>query len=273
MKVLEAVNKIRYGRSTLSTNRQQVSVWVSRARDNGFQVTSVQQDYTRSSQNRRKFHDFEQQLIRDTVRHQRLKCNEMQSIYSIEKNERISVSESSVRRILKRPFREEPSMVAAKPKGYRVGGNTAHHNKCRYVEAKYWNSMNQEDINGIWFADESKMTFREHPNKQIDIQWVLRGEATEANWYEHPRHPGQINLFIVQSIHGIELYGRHLSLRDITSHFSGQTLPESPPCGGHTLPLRRVSPQRRYPLKDVGASAASVSENRRATADRYPCSF
>ena len=205
-KVLKAVNKIRYGRDTLSTNRQQVSDWVSRARDNGYQVTSVQQDYSRSFQNRRKFHDFEQQLIRDTVRHQRLKCNEMQSIYSIAKNERISVSESSVRRILRRPFQQEPSMVAAKPKGYRVGGNTAHHNKCRYVEAKYWNSLSQDEINGIWFGDESKMTFREHPNKQIDIQWVLRGEATEANWYEHPRHPGQINLFIVQSINGIELY-------------------------------------------------------------------
>ena len=147
-KVLKAVNKIRYGRDTLSTNRQQVSDWVSRARDNGYQVTSVQQDYSRSSQNRR------------------------QSIYSIAKNERISVSESSVRRILKRPFQQEPSMVAAKPKGYRVGGNTAHHNKCRYVEAKYWNSLSQDEINGIWFGDESKMTFREHPNKQIDIQLV-----------------------------------------------------------------------------------------------------
>ena len=66
--------------------------------------------------------------------------------------------------------------------------------------------QSQEEINGIWFADESKMTFREHPNKQVDIEWVLRGEASEANWYEHPSHPGQINLFVVMSIDGIELY-------------------------------------------------------------------
>ena len=35
---------------------------------------------------------------------------------------------------------------------------------------------------------------------------MFRGEASEANWYEKPRWPGQINLFIVQSITGIELY-------------------------------------------------------------------
>ena len=68
-KVMEAVNKIRYGRDKLNTNRQQVSDWVFRARENGYQETSVQQDYSRSSQNMRKFHDFEQQLIRNTVRH------------------------------------------------------------------------------------------------------------------------------------------------------------------------------------------------------------
>ena len=101
---------------------------------------------------------------------------------------------------------DELSMVAARPKAMKVGGNTAHHNKCRLIEAQYWDKQSQRKINGSWFADESKITFRKHLNRQIDIKWVLRGEAGEANWYEKPRHPGQINLFLVQSINGIEIY-------------------------------------------------------------------
>ena len=113
---------------------------------------------------------------------------------------------STVRKYLKRPFGDEPSMVPARPKGFRVGGKTAHHRKCRRLEAEFWNSLSQEEIDGIWFADESKITFREHPNRQIDIKWCFRGEAGAHNWYEKPTHPGQINLFIVQSKWGIELY-------------------------------------------------------------------
>ena len=47
-------------------------------------------------------------------------------------------------------------------------------------------------INGMVFADESKMRFRDHPNKQIDIEWCFRGDASEANWHEAPRHCTQI---------------------------------------------------------------------------------
>ncbi len=64
----------------------------------------------------------------------------------------------------------------------------------------------KQNSEGLWCVDESKMTFREHKNKMIDIEWVYRGEAGEANWYEQPRWPGQINLFILQSIEGIELF-------------------------------------------------------------------
>ena len=52
-------------------------------------------------------------------------------------------------------------------------------------------------------ADESKMKFRVNMNRQIDIEWVFRGDAEEANCFEDPRHPGQINLFILQSKNGI----------------------------------------------------------------------
>ena len=207
-----------HGRAKLKTNRQQVSDWVARVRKNNYRVTSVQQDYSKSSQNRRKLFDNEIQYIRQTVRKDELKCNELVSVFSDKKNRQVTVSASTVRRCLKRPFRDEPSMVAARPKGMKVGGKTAHHNKCRRIEAEYWNKQSQKKIEGIWFADESKITFRKHLNRQIDIKWVLRGEATEANWYEKPRHPGQINLFLVQSIDGIELYDIYKNNMGLTEY-------------------------------------------------------
>ena len=204
--VLKAVNEIYHGRSKLQTNRQQVSDWVARVRRNNYRVTAITQDYSKSSQNRRKVFKDEQRLIRQQVRDNDLKCGDLKAVHSTTLNRRITLSESTVRRYLKRPFEDEPSMVAAKPKGFKVGGNTAHHNKCRRLEAEFWNRCTQEEINGIWFADETKITFRAHPNKQIDIKWVLRGQASEANWYEEPKHPGQINLFLCQSIDGIEMF-------------------------------------------------------------------
>ena len=207
-RVVQKVNQMWNGRTRLKTNKSQVNDWVTRVRKNGYRATRVEQDYSKSSQNNRKFGPREQRKIRDEVRENELKCNEMTSVYSSlpRLKKRVSVSESTVRKYCKRPFKDEPSMVPAKPKGFIVGGKTAHHNKARLTEAKFWNSLIQEELNGIWFADESKMTFREHPNRQIDIKWVFRGEASKANWYEKPRHPGQINLFLVMSIEGIELY-------------------------------------------------------------------
>lgn len=108
-------------------------------------------------------------------------------------------------------------MHPAVPKRMKIGGNTAHHNRMRYLEAKYWNSKDQEFIDGIFFADESKMTFKMHKNRSIDIKWVLRGNASESNWYEDPRHPGQINLFLMQSKEGIEysyIYEKNMKKSD-----------------------------------------------------------
>ena len=158
------------------------------------------------------------QTIRNRIRHDELKCNEVISVFSDKKNKRITVSKSTVRRCLKRPFLDEPSMIAARPKAMTVGGDTAHHNKCRFVEAEYWNKQSQKKIEGIWFADESKITFRKHPNRQIDIKWALRGEATQTNWYEKQRHPGQINLFLVQSSEGIELFDIYKSNMGLTQY-------------------------------------------------------
>ncbi len=97
-------------------------------------------------------------------------------------------------------------MMAAKPKKMKVGGTTAHHNKSRLHEAKWWNRQSDDVINGIFFADESKMTFREHRNSAIDIEWTFRGQCQDANWYESPRHVCQVNLFLMMSRDGIEFY-------------------------------------------------------------------
>ena len=82
---------------------------------------------------------------------------------------------------MKKQLGDEPSHVAAKPKGRKVGGMTAHHNKAILTEARYWISKTQNEIDGMVFADESKMRFCEHPNKQIDIEWCFRGDASEVN--------------------------------------------------------------------------------------------
>lgn len=146
---------------------------------------------------------------------EKLKSTQVATVWSDKKGKQIPVSASSVRRCLKRKFPDEPSMVAARPKGMRVGGNTAHHNKCRLMEARYWKSQGQDVVDGIFFADETKIAFREHKNKQIDIEWVYRGTASEFNWYEKMRWPGTINLFLMMSKDGIELteiYHKNLNL-------------------------------------------------------------
>ena len=94
---------------------------------------------------------------------------------------------------------------------------TAHHNKSRLIEPRYWNNKPQNKIDGMVFADESKMRFRDHRNKQIEIEWVFRGDASEANWHEAPRHCTQINLFIVITRRGIlmyDLYNKNMTKPD-----------------------------------------------------------
>ena len=93
-RVLRSVNAQYYGRTKMKTNRQTVSEWVGRVRDNNYQVTSCEQDYSKSSQNRRKFYDNEQQRIQDFIREEKLKCTEIASVYSDKKETQITVSAS-----------------------------------------------------------------------------------------------------------------------------------------------------------------------------------
>ena len=216
-KVKENVNRQRYGGELFEVSKQLVSDWAARCRNNNYEMTAVTADYSRSSQNSRKFFDAEQKRIRNRVLQQDLKCDEVVTVYSDKKQRLVTVSKSSVRRALKRKLNDEPSCVAAVPKGMRVGGLSAHHDRCRLHEAEFWNGKTQEYLNGLWFADESKMTFREHQNKNVDVKWVFRGAADGANWFEKPRWPGQINLFLLQSRHGIEysyIYERNMRMID-----------------------------------------------------------
>ena len=152
-RVMKAVNEQGYGPTRMKTNAQQVSDWVRRVRENKYEVTSCEQDYSQSSQNRRKFFEAEQKRIRDFIREEKLKCTEIASVYSDKKGNQINVSASTARRFMKMPLGDEPSHVATKPKGMKVGGRSAHHNKCRLIEARFWNNQPQETIKGMWFAD------------------------------------------------------------------------------------------------------------------------
>ena len=102
---------------------------------------------------------------------EKLKSTQVVTVWSDKKTKQVEVSASTVRRALKRKFPDEPSMLAARPKGMKVGGETAHHNKCRLLEAQYLKAKGQAFVDGMFFADETKIRFREHKNRQIDIEW------------------------------------------------------------------------------------------------------
>ena len=188
------LNKMSYGGQRFKVTKQLVSDWAARCRNNKYELTSVQADYSRSSQNSRKFFDAEQKRIRDKVISDELSCGDVTTVWSDKKGRLVSVSKSYVRRALKRKLDDEPSMIAAVPKGMRIGGLSDHHNRARLHEAKYWLSKPQEFIDNMWFADESKMTFKEHKNKRIDIKWIYRGNSAmmDSTFYEDPRWSGQI---------------------------------------------------------------------------------
>ena len=78
----------------MKTNPQQVSDWVRRVRENNFEVTSCEQDCSESSQNSRLFYEAEQKRIRDFIRDEKLKCTEIESVWSDKEQKMISVSAS-----------------------------------------------------------------------------------------------------------------------------------------------------------------------------------
>ena len=215
--VLEVVNKMRYGDSLLVASRETVSRWCAKVRENDYKPSDLLSDYTGSAQNASKWSEAEQKQLRKKVLDEKLKSNEVDTLYSVKKNAQTSISESTVRRFLKRKYEDEPSMVAAVPKPMKIGGVTPHHNRCRLVEAEYWLSKPQSLIEKIWFADEKKVTFREHPNRSIDITWAMRGTAGRTGFYDCPRWPGQTNLYLLQSVAGIEhvhIYDKNMTKAD-----------------------------------------------------------
>ena len=217
-RIVENVNEMRHGDGQLSTNQAQVYNWVKRVRDNNWQVTDTKTDYSKTSQNSRKFFEAEQKRIRDAIRNKKLKSHELPTVWSDKEQDVVSVSATSARRYLKRKYSDEPSMIPAKPKGMTVGGETPHHARCRLHESLLLKMKGQDYINGMFHADESKMKFKERKNKQIDIIWVYRGQAGEANWFEDQRHPGQVNLFLMQSRNGIEYYETYDKTLNMTKY-------------------------------------------------------
>ena len=123
--VVKNVNKIRYGDETLITHHAQVRRWVERARNNNWRVTDPKTDYSTTSQNSRKFFDAEQKRIRHQIRDNKLKSDQLPTVWSDEKQKMITVSATSARRYLKRKYPDEPSMLPAKLKGSRGRHNTS----------------------------------------------------------------------------------------------------------------------------------------------------
>ena len=100
--VLKNINGRMYDGEPLKTVKSVVSDWCTKVKQNGWRVVAVQTDYTKSSQNRRKFYHNEQKAIRDKCLNDGLKANKIGKVYSEKEQKYIDVSASSARRALKR---------------------------------------------------------------------------------------------------------------------------------------------------------------------------
>ena len=196
----------------MEMSKQVVSLWAKRVRNNDWEMTNTSQDYSHNRENATKFGSDERRRIHEELMKPHKKCGDIIVVHSTKENKHIEISSSSVRRIAKSQLDGGPtqggtvSLQPAAPKLRKIQGDTAHHNKMRLREAEFWISKGQEYVNGLWFADESKMTFSCSPNKKIDIEWTPRGQCGLANWHDVPRHTGQINLFLVISKSGVVDY-------------------------------------------------------------------
>ncbi len=196
--IREALSQMTHNGEPIIVSKQVVSNWVKRVERNGFDITDTRQDFSNNGNNARKFYSADIRQIRHELQKPNVKFGDIVAV-----NDK-QIAPASIRRLAKRKFEDEPPLMVSVPKGRKIGGDTAHHNKARLHEARYWLSQGQEHVNGLWFADETKMKFSPQKNRQIDIEWVPRREAHDANWYDKPTHTAQINLFLVESINGIE---------------------------------------------------------------------
>ena len=201
--IRELLQEMTHDGESLDISKQVVHLWAKRVKQNGWEITNTRQDYTSNIENATKFRTGENRRVREELQKPNMKCGQIVTVHSDKEHRQINISESSVRRIAKRKFGDEPSLQPAVPKPMKIQGDTAHHNKCRLVEAERWLAYGQDYVDGLWFADESKMKFSPQMNKKIDIQWTLRGNCGAANWYEKPTHTAQINLFLVINITGV----------------------------------------------------------------------
>ena len=76
---MRAVNNITHGEHQLTVNKMDVSRWCKAVRDNNYQITSDEQDFSKSSQNARKFFDAEQKRMREACRNGK-KAGEVKSV-------------------------------------------------------------------------------------------------------------------------------------------------------------------------------------------------
>ena len=198
--IRETLEQMTHNGKPIIVSKQQVSNWAKRVERNDFDITDTRQDFSSNSNNATKFRTEEIREIRTELQKPHVKSGDIVAVNGK------PITSSSVRRIVKRKFEDEPPLMVSVPKGRKIGGDTAHHNKARLHEAQYWLSQGQEFVDGLWFADETKMKFSQQKNRAIDIEWTPRGEAHDANWYDKPTHTAQINLFLVESINGIEYH-------------------------------------------------------------------
>ena len=88
----------------MKTNKDQVSYWVRKLRENGYVATSCEQDCSTSRRNAKKFHQAEQERVRDMVLNGTFEGRVISDRQTARNNgfpTEITVSASTVRRIMR----------------------------------------------------------------------------------------------------------------------------------------------------------------------------
>jgi len=72
-------------------------------------------------------------------------------------------------------------LVKSVPKVIRIRPHTDHHRRMRCISANWLLLLSDEELDGIWWADEMSWPIRLTANRQNDVIWVPQGQQSSTN--------------------------------------------------------------------------------------------
>ena len=95
-------------------SKQQVSNWAKRVERNDFDITDTKQDFSSNSNNATKFRAEETRQVRTELKKPHMKFEDIVAVNGKQ------ISSSSVRRIAKRKFEDEPPLMVSVPRDVKL---------------------------------------------------------------------------------------------------------------------------------------------------------